>query len=94
MTGLKALAYKERCESQCGDQQALIEHIKAESACEYSVRRVARAAAHNVALRLFKPERESGEAVGDEIYKQQVRRFENREAEERRRKYREHFREV
>ena len=94
VTGLKALAYKERCESQCGDQQALIEHIKAEPACEYSVRRVARAAAHNVALRLFESERESGEAVGDEIYKQQVRRFENREAEERRREYREHFREV
>ena len=80
MTGLKAFAYEERREGQCGDQQALIEHIKAEPACKYSVRRIARAAAHDIALRLFESERERREAVGDEVYEQQMRRFENGEA--------------
>ena len=91
---LEALAYKERREGQCGDQYALIENVEPEPACEYSVRRVARPAAHDIALRLFESERERREAVGDEVYEQQMRRFENGEAEKRCGEYREHFREV
>ena len=94
VTGLEAFAYKERREGQRGNEHALIENVEPEPACEYSVRRVARAAAHNVALRLFESERERREAVGDEVYEQQMRRFENGEAEKRCGEYREHFREV
>ena len=94
MSRLKAFAYEERREGQRGNEHALIEHVKAEPACKYSVRRVARAAAHDIALRLFESERERREAVGDEVYEQQMRRFDNGEAEKRCGEYREHLREV
>ena len=64
-----------RRQNEHRDEHALIRDIKAHSACEYSVLRRTRTAAHYIALGLFHAECQCREAVGDEIYPQKMHRL-------------------
>ena len=61
-----------RRQNERRDENTLIRYVKTHAACEYSVLRRTRTAAHDVALGLFHAERQRREAVCDEVYPQKM----------------------
>ncbi len=80
---VKVHARKEACQHKRGNNDALHNAVEAHVTSKNAVGGLTRLALHNVALSAFHTQRQRREAVGDQVYPQQLHRLEQRKAHER-----------